>query len=161
MAKLIIALMYGNKKVLDRTISILKKIFGEIDLSIGYDFNFTEYYRDEFGENLRKKIISFRKPTNKGLAEIKILTNKIEKEFSANKKRIINIDPGYVTMHNLVLASVKESPHRVNIGRGIYAESILFFKNKQFNEYYYTFQDYRQEKVKLFFKEVRDSIRNH
>jgi len=161
MAKLIIALMYKNKKVLDRTISKLKKIFGEIDLSISYDFNFTEYYKDDFGDKLKKKIVSFKKQTNKGLAEIKILTNNIEKEFSANKKRIINIDPGYVTMHNLVLASVKESPHRVNIGRGIYAESILFFKNKQFNEYYYTFQDYGQEKVKLFFKRVRDSIRNH
>ena len=60
-AKLIIALMYKDRKILDKSLDILKSIFGDIDLkSNEYKFDFTDYYKEEFGDNLKKRIISFK-----------------------------------------------------------------------------------------------------
>lgn len=163
-AKLIIALMYNEKNILNKTLGKLKKIFGKIDLENDeYNFNFTDYYKKEFGNNLMKKIISFKDLINREeLADIKLKTINIEKELSVKGKRRINIDPGYLTLHNLVLASTKELPHRIFIGKGIFAESTLFFRNKQYNDYPYTFKDYQQEIVKEFLIKVRSSlVRNY
>ena len=154
--------MYKDRKILDKSLDILKSIFGDIDLkSNEYKFDFTDYYKEEFGDNLKKRIISFKKLIGRNrLADIKIKTISIEKELSFNGKRRINIDPGYLTLHNLVLASTKELPHRIFIGKGIFAESTLFFKDKEYNGYIHTFKDYKKRAVKDFLIKARSLIRN-
>ena len=48
-----------------------------------------------------------------------------------NKKRKINIDPGYVNNKEVVLASFKYRGYKEFIGNGIYAHKIMELYNKK------------------------------
>ena len=101
----------------------LQDIFSPVDSeSETFDFDFTTYYNKEMGTPLYKKFVSFRdliEPVR--LPQIKILTNKIENETMAPGGRIINIDPGYLSTANVILATTKNHYHRVPLQQGIYA----------------------------------------
>ena len=85
--KCIIGLIYANDSDLNVCIKHLEKVFGKKDLlSKEYDFNITNYYESEMGPLLKRKFISFEKLINAGqLAEIKNITNIIEKDYSDNE----------------------------------------------------------------------------
>jgi hypothetical protein len=158
--KLIVGIMYSDKEILDKTISILKERFGEIESELEYDFSFTDYYMPEMGENLKKKIIIFKNPIGrKLLAEIKNWTNELEDKESISQKRKINLDPGYLTVCNVVLASAKEMPHKVYIGEGMFGDVVLEFKNKSFQHSGHTFPDYKSDIVKNFLNQARESYK--
>lgn len=160
--KLIEAVMFKDWKIYNSAIKEIKKRFGEIDAeSEEYDFNFTNYYDGEMGSGYKKKIISFEKLINRGkLADIKLFTNEIEKKFSEDGKRRINIDPGYLTLHNLVLASAKELPHRIFIGKGIFAESTLTFVNNKWVPSQFTFPEFKsEEKIHKFLLNLRKTLK--
>ena len=154
--------MYKDKDVYDKILDILKKRFGEVEDSIEYLFDFTDYYEQETGRNLNKKLLAFKELIDRNLlAEIKEWTNELENKFSAKGKRKINIDPGYITEHNVVLASAKEMPHRIYLSRGIFGDVVLIYrkKNKTFQDSEHTFPDYKTEKVKKFLIKVRGTYR--
>jgi hypothetical protein len=143
--KLIVGLIFKNKDYLDKTKRLLIKRFGCIDFeSPVLDFNFTEYYKNEFGSGLKRVFISFKRlipPQN--ISDIKILTNKFENKLSLKGKRNINIDPGYLDMAKLVLATTKDFAHRIYLSKGIYAEVTLTFQNNTFKHKDWTYPDYR------------------
>ena len=163
--KLIVGFIYKDKSILAKTESILRKNFGVIDFqSKTFAFTHTDYYNKELGTGLKRKFISFKKLIlPQELAAIKVLTNSIEKRFSKNSRRMINIDPGYIDLPKLVLASAKDFSHRIYIGRGIYAEVTLSYQDKAFKWYEWTFPDYRTPEYieifskirKIYFKQVR------
>ena len=70
---LFFALMYKDKEILTNVVNKLKNNFGKIlSESTEYDFNFTDYYKKEFGNDLKKTIIIFDRKINKNdLVEIK------------------------------------------------------------------------------------------
>ena len=153
--KLIISI-FGQKSDL---FEILEKVlinkFGLIDFrSEIFDFNQTQYYEKEFGINLKRRFISFKKliiPDN--LWKIKAITNRLEKKFTKNNKRQFNLDPGYITQANLILASTKEYSHRIYIKRSIHQEVTLIFKDETFWPLPWTYPDYQsKEYIDLFIK---------
>ena len=148
---LFFALMYKDNNILENTISLLKNNYGEIkNKSSEYDFNFTDYYEKEFGTNLKKTIIIFDKKINKNdLVEIKNKITEIEKEFSVDGKRTVNIDPGYVNNKEVVLATFKKKDFKEDLGNGVYAHKVLEF-NGEVKEFWHTFRDYREKKIKDF-----------
>ncbi len=156
--KLIIGLIFNQEQILKKTLSLLIKKFGQPDYqSRILDFTYTDYYQPEFGQNLKKKIISFKKliPPEK-LAQIKTITNKIEQKFKTGHNRNINIDPGYLNLAKLVLATTKDFAHRIYLGKGIYAEITLTYKGKTYCSHDWTYPDYRtQEYIEIF-----NNIRN-
>lgn len=150
--KLIFALMYNNHKILEKAIKELENNFGMIaSKSSEYDFNFTDYYRNEFGVDLKKMIIAFNKKIEKKeLIEIKNKIAKIEKYCSANGKRPINIDPGYINKNELVLASFKGKDFKENLGNNVFAHKILEFDNRKVREFWHTFPDFRQKELQEY-----------
>src|SRR3989344_3330504 len=128
--KLIIGVMYKESENCNTAIALLKERFGEIDDEVEYDFNFTEYYTPEMGSQLKKKLLMFKTEIDREwLAQIKLDTNAIEDEGKSEKNnRRINLDPGYLTLHNVVLASAKEMPHKVFIGKGMFGDVVLEYK---------------------------------
>ena len=166
MAKLIIAAMYPDEGVYEKTKDILVKKFGNIKKELPeYKFNFTDYYEKEMGKNLKKRFIVFSKPiTQKQLVDIKIKTDRIEKQLSTPRKlqsnfrgfknrrflnagkRTINLDPGYLTKKELVLASWKQKPFKYNAGKNVYYHKVLEFKNNKAMIFNHTFKDYRLKK---------------
>jgi len=132
---------------------ILSKKFGPIDFTSKIiPFDYTGYYHDELGDGLKRKFISVKRLiAPEKLADIKLLTNKIENKFSFHKKRRINIDPGYVSGGKLVLATTKDYGHRVYLGKGIFAEVTLFYQDGTFNPWPWTYPDYKtKDYIEIF-----------
>jgi len=115
-----------------------------------FDFDFTNYYLKEFGENLKKIFVVFDKQIKlKDLVKIKKDSIQLEAEFKTNKKRVINIDPGCIG-NKVLVATTKNLSHRIHIGDNIYYDKQLELKNKPIT-FKTTFADYKKSK-EFFFK---------
>lgn len=156
--RLIASIIFKDKKYLDKAEKSLKKLYGPIDaLEKILPFDYTDYYCDEMGSGLKRKIISFEKLIDKEkLAKTKLDTNSLEDSLSIGGKRTVNIDPGYVTEAKLVLLTTKDYTHRVYIGRGIFAEVTLFFKEGSFRSWPWTYPDYASDEMISYFNKVRE-----
>lgn len=124
------------------------------------DFTSTDHYEKEMGANLKRRFISFKKLQKpKRFAAIKLFCIKLERKFSSNNKRLINIDPGYINEAKLVLTTTKDFSHRIYLNKGIYAEVTLVFKEGNFSSLETTFPDYRTDTYRDIFHSIRDTYR--
>ncbi len=124
-------------------------------------FTHTTYYNKEMGENLLRQWCVFERLLEPdAIIDLKYLTNDIEKKYLNEKKgRTINIDPGLVSLSNLVLASTKNYSHRIYLGRGIYGEVTLIYKNRTFISLEWTYPDYREPIAIEFFTKAREILK--
>ncbi|MDD4953592.1 MAG: DUF4416 family protein [Candidatus Omnitrophica bacterium] len=155
--KLISGFIFKEERIFAKAAGILKKRFGPIDLeSPGLAFSYTDYYKKEFGEGLTRKFLSFKRLIRpQELWRIKIYTNKIEKKLSVGAWRQINIDPGYLDLAKLVLATTKDYSHRVYLNNGIFAEVTLFYQGKTYCHWDWTYPDYRTQDYIAIFNQIR------
>ena len=139
--------------------------WGKIALaSDRFDFVETDYYRDSMGDNLKKQFWAFDELVDPGtLPEIKLQTNRWEQELADQRtladERPLNLDPGYLSLAKLVLASTKDHAHRIYLARGIYAEVTITFRHRQWHSHPWTFPDYQRDDYHRFFDECRDYLR--
>lgn len=152
--------MYKSEEIYEDAKKLLASEYGEIEKeSFVYDFNFTDYYEKEMGKRLKKRFMVFKEPMERDkLLEVKLYAMKIEEKLSVDGKRRINLDPGYITKHSLVLATRKERSHRIYLGRSIFAEVTLTFTKKGCRYFEWTYADYKQEKLCGFFQEIRKEL---
>ncbi len=157
--KLICGMISAHKELFDKAASLLQERFGPIDLkSHVIPFNFTDYYAEEMGENLRRIFLSFQKLIRpEDLVEIKLQTNQFERKFlyPGTERRMINLDPGYVAAGKLILATTKDHSHRVYLGKGIFAEATLRYYKGSFRPWEWTYPDYRTEEYIQIFNQIR------
>ncbi|MBU2221656.1 MAG: DUF4416 family protein, partial [Candidatus Omnitrophica bacterium] len=106
---------------------------------------------------LKRKFISFKKliPPDQ-LSAIKITTNKIEDRLSSKNLRRINIDPGYLDLAKLVLATTKDYNHRIYLSKGIFAEITLTYQGKSFRPWNWTYRDYQSQEYIAIFNQIRE-----
>jgi hypothetical protein len=157
--KLIIGLIGNTPEILEKTKNILIRKYGPVDrTSALYAFDLTDYYTKEMGPGLKRQFLGFKKLVAcEKLVSIKRSTNTLETKLSLKPgARDINIDPGYISLSKLVLATTKSFVHRIYAGKGIFEEVTLYFKNNSFQAGPWTYPDYRSESHILFFNEVRD-----
>lgn len=159
--KFVCTFIYSEESLYQKVKAIFIRKFGLVDFeSDRIDFDFTEYYYPEMGQPLFRRFISFEKLKNPvDLVKIKNFAIKIEKKFAINNRRQINIDPGYLAQSKLVLTTTKDFSHRIYLGKGIYAEVTLQFKDGKFIESESTFPDYRTKKYKDIFFAIRKIYR--
>ena len=155
--KLIIGFIFNKQDCFIAAKNILEKKFGKIDFeSQTLPFNLTDYYKKEFGNNLKRSFVSFSRLINpEDLPKIKIASNKIEERLSVEKKRRINIDPGYLELSKLVLATTKDYSHRIYLGGGIYGEVTLYYRNATFIAWEWTYPDYKTDTYIQIFNQIR------
>ena len=155
--KLFIGIIYNPSVCLSEIEKILTSKFGHIDLqSDDVSFDWTNYYFREMGDGLFKRFYSFEKLIDPlELADVKLFTNEIEARYSKNGNRIFNLDPGYLDLPKVVLASAKDFSHRLYIGKGIFAEITLSFVNNKYTFLPWTYSDYKTEKYLNFFYKMR------
>jgi hypothetical protein len=132
--------------------------------SARFEFVETSYYDATMGAGIKKVFFVFQRPFDpEQLVEVKLLTNRWEEEYAAfagkSEVRPLNLDPGYLTLGKLVLASTKDFAHRIYLSRGIYAEVTLQYRHRRWEHHQYTFPDYRREDYQRFFSECREGIR--
>lgn len=113
---------------------------------------------------LRKQMAVFTDPYDPAeLAADKHQSNRWEEDWTAEltshrppiEKRLINIDPGYLGMTKLVLASTKNREHRIYLKDGIYAEVTLAFRDQSWVPMAWTYADYQRPDVLSFLLSAR------
>jgi hypothetical protein len=156
--KLISSLFSPHKELIVRVIGELEPSFGPTDwISPELFFDRTKYYAREMGWPLHRRFISFEsliRPLS--IVEIKRKTNKIENDHLEEGKRQINIDPGYISLERLVLATGKNYSHRIYLSKGIYADLTLIFQRGGFDPLQWTYKDYGSPEIIAFFDGVRE-----
>ena len=168
--KLIFSIISADNDLFYGAKDLLSSYFGNIDMESDFQpFDYTSYYRDEMGDRLKQKLISFQKLILPGrLSNIKIKSNEWELIFSTKndcfdevleKKRRVNLDPGYITLSKLILASTKDGPARIYLKQGIYAEITLRFMNSTFSPLEWTYQNYKTELYISFLNKVREQYK--
>lgn len=141
--------------------SVLKEMvshFGSLDfVSATMPFDFTDYYIEEMGKTLWRRIVGFETLIHPDtISSIKLLTNTIEASLSPDpKKRTVNIDPGYMNRYHLILATTKPAPHRPYLKDGIYADVTLIYQEKGFKDLPWTYPDYQSATISAIMNDLR------
>lgn len=163
--KLILGVIVADGAPLLDVRAHLEASYGTIDLaSEPAPFVATRYYEREMGAPLHRVLWSFESliPPD-ALAGIKRETNALERSFASwdgrSWRRRVNLDPGYVDLAKLVLATTKDRQHRLYLGHGIYAEVTLRFTGGRFVPWDWTYPDYRSSEYLAFFNAVRRRYR--
>ena len=156
--KLTAALLSNDVDVFLKVRNILEKAYGRTDfVSDILSFTHTDYYKEEMGDDLKRQFLSFEKLLDlKNIYNVKLKTNLVEGRFLMSGRRTVNIDPGYLDLAKLVLFSTKDYSHRIYLGKGIFAESTLFYKDKTFTPWPWTYPDYTTKDYINIFNSIRD-----
>jgi hypothetical protein len=163
-ALLIVAATSRYPDVLEVGLEQCETRFGPVHAkSEAFEFTETSYYQTEMGEGLKKQFWAFHLINPGRLAAIKRQTNEWESEFAALKlhpePRPLNLDPGYITLAKLVLASTKDHAHRIYLSDGIYAEVTLSYRRGGWQPFAWTYPDYRRSDFQEFFTRCRESLK--
>jgi hypothetical protein len=159
--KLIASLLSGNPALLIDAKTALGRVFGPIDFeSQLLPFDHTDYYAPEFGPDLQRQIVTFAQLFAPSvLPAIKRQTNDMEWSMASGERRRVNIDPGYVSLGKMVLASTKDHAHRLYLGEGIYGEVTLTYQRGRFRPWPWTYPDYASEPYRAMFDEIREAYK--
>ncbi len=155
--KLVASLFSGDEALLAMARGALTSQWGPLDYATGLlAFDHTCYYGREFGSGLHRQIVAFaRLIAPDQIAAVKRMTNQMELTWAVSGRRRVNIDPGYVSLGKLVLATTKDYAHRLYLGQGIYAEVTLQFQKGRFRPGEYTYRDYASEEYIQIFQAIR------
>jgi hypothetical protein len=155
--KLFTGLIYGPSSPLEECVRSLREGIGETEFSSPeMPFDYTVYYEGEMGPGLKRVIITFKELIKREeIVDIKIFTNKLEKVFSYENKRTINIDPGYIAQEHIILATGKGYSHRPYLGRGVYADLTLQYIKDDFKRLEWTYPDYGSAAMTELFRKLR------
>ena len=138
----------------------LQAAFGEVIMETpGIRWDYSDHYKEEMGGPLFRRFIFFKDLIEPdALSRLKLLTNALETKLTTGGKRKINLDPGYLTLAKIVLASTKDYSHRIYLKDGIFAEATLVYSKDEgtFVSNINTYNDYRDEKYIKFFSLARE-----
>jgi hypothetical protein len=155
--KLVLPMLARDTTLFDKACERLALRLGRIDYTSGlFPFDHTTYYSREFGSGLLRQFTAFERLVDPGqLAEIKLLTNSLERDLALDGRRTINLDPGYLSLAKFVLATTKDQGHRIYIGEGIYAEITLHFQHGEWRIAPWTYPDYQTAPYLLVMRNLR------
>jgi len=124
-----------------------------------WSFDATDYYTAEMGPGLARQLLAFAPTTGLDLALWKAATNRLEQAAAGPRGRRVNLDPGYLTLGGLFLASAKPRPHRIWLGGGFYGELTLVYQRGAWQPLPWTFPDFRAGTYHPFLTHCRDLLR--
>jgi len=145
-AMLIYSLMARHESIIEEVLGLLQARYGRIALKSGIlPFSHTDYYQEEFGPGLIRLFVGLDELVPQDiLVQAKLFAVELERRFSLSEKRLINIDPGLLTLERLVLATGKNFTHRIYLGQGVFADLTLIFQGGSYQPLAWTFPDYRE-----------------
>lgn len=130
-----------------------------------FAFTETDYYAPTMGSDLRKTFMAFQRLVDPAsLAQRKCMTNQWELDYAAealhDDLRPLNLDPGYLTLGKLVLATTKDRDHRIYLNQGIFAEvTIGYRRGEGWCGRPWTYPDYLRADFHEFFDRCRAYLR--
>lgn len=156
-AKLMVGFFLARQDLAITVIERLEDLYGPVDLvSPWLAFDYTDYYAHEMGRPLYRRLLAFKDLIDQErLPDIKHQTNDLETAFTREGRRGVNIDPGYLLLERLVLATGKNFSHRIYLRRGIYADLTLIYRKGRFESLPWTYPDYADRRLQDFLFQVR------
>ena len=159
--KALIGVLFQKEDIYQQFLRHLETIEVEIELeSEIYKFDSTDYYQEEMGSGLYRIFLSLKGlyPVEQSVS-LKNETNSWENEWKEAGKRTLNLDPGYLDLHKVVLLSGKEGPQKIYLGGGIWSDLNLIRKAGRFEALPWTFPDLRESRYHPFFERVRENLK--
>lgn len=155
-------ILYSDEAYFSKTKDILLDQFGPSLIETSpFNWNYSDYYKEELGQPITRTFIFFRDMISpEEIVDIKLKTNDIEASLSIDGKRKVNLDPGYLTLSNVVLVTTKNYSHRIYLGKGIYGEVTLIYKDKTFAPYVFTYPDYQEKRCIEMFLKAREFLKS-
>lgn len=159
--KLIVGAFAANDELLQEAHDVLDAEWGPVDFeSPLLPFDHTSYYTPEFGVGLVRRIWTLKPLIDPGtLAAIKLRSNEIEARWTIAGRRQVNLDPGYISLGKLVLATTKNHAHRIYLQDGIYAEVTLTYRDGAYRPWPWTYPDYATATYCELFAGIRQRYR--
>jgi len=156
--KLFFGVLYNTSFDMEQIKRNLESLYGKIDyISPVFTFNFTDYYRKEMGDDIKRLFYSFEDLVSPDiLADIKVKSNEIEDLYSSGEKRSVNLDPGYLDYYKIVLASMKFGGQKVYLSNGTYADITLWYEKGKFKTFPWTFLDFKSGLYDNIFLHIRN-----
>lgn len=151
-------LIFSHNNAAARALEMLQEFLPAIDRrSAVMPFTVTDYYQAEMGEPLYRQFVSFKKllPPEK-LPEIKLHTIELEERLAVAGKRTVNLDPGYLSDANVIIATAKNHYHRVPLRDGIYAHIEYVLKDGRINFLPWTYPDFQTAPYLDFFRHLQE-----
>jgi len=155
--KPVVSLILTRAELGPAALQRLTAYLGAPDLVTGvWPFTATEYYHREMGPELGRQLVSFLHLADSSLLpDWKIHTNNLERRYSLGGRRLLNLDPGYLTRERLVLATGKNYAHRIHLGGGIFGDLALRFFQGRFEPLPWSYPDYAHGPLPDFLLLVR------
>jgi hypothetical protein len=167
LVKFFSGIILSQSRKMDDCLPAIEAGFGPVDFRSGpMEFcRYSTYYNREMGDNLLRYFVAFRNLGDRTrLPEMKRKAIALEEKFSLAGKRTVNLDPGYMTLGQVFLASTKDNFFRIYLSDGIFAEVTLYFKGGHYLNFPYTYPDYADTpyheellKIRAIYREQLDT----
>ncbi|MDO8528158.1 MAG: DUF4416 family protein [Deltaproteobacteria bacterium] len=154
-AKGILFLLTNRKELAEDVMARFTSLLGEVEHKSAWHPFENKYYEEEMGPNLERCLVCFEnifEPWR--LAELKELAKEME-----SHPRTINIDPGYVDLSKVVLASGKGGGQKIALAQNIYAHTVLRYEKGKWIPSDGTFPDLKEETYHRDLLKIRAALK--
>ncbi|MDP2599643.1 MAG: DUF4416 family protein [Deltaproteobacteria bacterium] len=166
-AKAVLFLLTQNPALADGVIAHFEKTLGPVALRGDWHLFEKTYYEEELGPDLKRCVVGFKNPFQPWhLAELKRECIKIEsglprplRGLAMTTGRKINIDPGYVDLFKVVLASGKGGGQKICIAENIHAHTLLRYEKGGWIPFEWTFPDFKADTYHGDLLKIRRSLK--
>lgn len=118
-----------------------------------------EYYAKEMGSPLaRKFFVTTQTFPRDYLLSAKLQSLDWERNWAEDGKRRVNVDLGFLSLENFLLATTKNYSHRVYLGENIFADLTYHFHQGEILSFPWTYPDYVDEEKKQFLSWCRSYL---
>lgn len=155
--KPLFSLLASDLEVMVETMHLLSDRCGKPEYISRLElFDYSDYYEKEMGAPLIRRFVFFETliPPEE-LPALKLFSNDIEERFCREGKRRVNIDPGYLALSHLILATGKGYSHRPYLRDGVYADLTLIYAHGAFQPLPWTYPDYASPSMLLMLNNIR------
>lgn len=153
------SILYNESKVKeDEILKLVSDKFSDFLIFYHPHVPMKNYYSVEMGDEneLKRLFCVSRVPIQReSFVSQKIWAVEMEKSYSESDKRWINLDPGFITHENLILATGKGYSHRIYMGSGVWSDLEYIYVNEGYRPLQWTYYDYRHQEVVDFFTKIR------
>jgi hypothetical protein len=155
------SIIFADEVILSEALARLTALIGNVlERTEVLPFSHTHYYEKEMGPDLSRLFVLFEPLLEREmLAEVKLKTNEIEQALAEGNRRNVNIDAGYITLENVILATTKGYTHRIYLEKGIFADLTLIFGKGSFKTLEWTYPDYGEAASITLFNRWRDQYK--
>jgi len=144
------SVIYSEEESAVAALAAMSERYGQLEYcSPARPFDHTSYYAGEMGSQLKRRIIAFEQLVGRAtLPAIKLYTGAIERRLrDPNGQRRVNLDPGFVSLEQVTLATTKPYSHRIYLSEGIWAELCLTYRDQTYHKLAWTYPDYAEAEM--------------